>query len=226
MSEKENPSSGMQEDNSDVQPYVDAADRIERTLDAQIQKIQDVDSRAGFITRLVAILLGVIVSVVSVLVTLSANDGGTILPLSNVTAAAGIIASLGLLGAMVMGIITYLSSRQAAGLGHETADMLSEPEFQIAMEDHLKTTLAAYDVALQTNERIIKMNAIRLRYTLTLLVIGVVYGTVTAASLVVGAGGVSVTLLIVTTIVMGTVVWYIITGKYKPKQPQVEDINE
>lgn len=226
MSDGEKTSSQSKEADRDVQPYVDAADRIERTLDAQLQKIQDVDSRAGFITRLVAILLGVVVSTASILVTLSTNGGGSVLPLPAVTAAAGIIAAVGLLGAMIMGIITYLSSEQAAGLGRSTASLLSEPEYSISMEDHLKTTLAAYDAALHKNQRVIQVNATRLRKTLTFLVVGIVYGTVTAASLLASSPSTRITLLVTTTVLLSPMVYYIHTESYIVEQSQEGDNHE
>lgn len=225
MSDSENSSSGVQEADPDVQPYVDAADRLERTLDAQLQQIQDIDSRAGFITRLVAILLGVVVSVVSILVTLSTNGGGVVV-LSPVTVFAGIVAALGLLGAMVMGIITYLSSRQVPGLGQPTANMLSDPDYETEMKEHLKSTLAGYEYALGVNGRIIEVNAARLQRTLTLLVIGVVYGTVTAASVVSDNSLVEVLLLVVVTLIMAAIVWYIHTKRYIVDKPEDEDTNE
>lgn len=212
--------------NPEVQPYVDAADRLERTLDAQLQTVRNIDSRAGFIIRIVAILLGVIVSVASIIATLrlSGSSGTVVFPLIAVFTA--LVAGVGLVGAMMMAIITYLSSQQIPGLGHRTADVLSNPQYETGMEEHIRSTLAVYSYAVRVNGRIIQANAARLRVTLTLLVVGIVYGTLTSGFVLSGGGVIEWLVLGVATAVLGVVVWYIHTERYIVEQPERGDVNE
>ncbi|WP_273837834.1 hypothetical protein [Halococcus sp. PRR34] len=228
MSDSENSSSGVQEADPDVQPYVDAADRLERTLDAQLQTIRNIDSRAGFIIRVVGILLGVVVSAASILATVSTNATGGGLAFSVVAMAAAIVGTVGLLGAMVIAIITYLSSNPLAGLEYQTADLLSSANYEPNLKTHLRRTLGVYAYALQVNGRVIQVNAARFRLSLVALVSGVVYGTLAAALVVAQLGSLVLEggLFGVVTLATGLIVWYVLTERYKVAQPQLEHTNE
>lgn len=226
MSDSENRASEVQEVDSEVQPYVDAADRLERTLDAQLQKIRDIDSRAGFVIRIVAILLGVVVSAASIIATLQVDGSSGVVEFPSIAVFTAVVGALGLVGSMTMAIVTYLSSQQLPGLDYRTAGMLSDPNYETDMEEHVKSTLAVYNYMLWINGRIIQTNAARLRLTLTLLVVGIVYGTLASAFVVSGGGAVEGQLLIVVTAAMAVVVWYIQTEKYKVEQPEEEDIHD
>lgn len=223
MSDRDETASNSEATEDDLQVYVDGADRLERSLDVQLQRIENLDSRAGFITRLVAVLLGVVVSTTSILVSVSTNVNDAILPLNYVPGIAAILATLGLVGSMVMGIIAYLSSNQLPGLGQPTAAVLSHPDYRPEMEAHLKNTIGAYETAMAHNERVLQTNADRLRLTLTLLIVGIVYWTVTAASLVAGPGGTSGLLLLSSTLFLAGVTLYIMTKTYIVPPPQEED---
>lgn len=228
MSDSENPSSGMQEADPDVQPYVDAADRLERTLDAQLQTIRNIDSRAGFIIRIVGILLGVIVSAASILATVSTNSGGGEVAFSVGAAAAAGLAAIGLLGAMVAAIVTYLSSSPVAGLEHQTAALLSSSGYETDLETHLRRTLGFYAYALQANARVIQVNAARFRLSLVALLIGLVYGTLAAALVIVQPIRlvIEVGAFVIVTVVAGVLAWYVLTGRYKVVESKMESNNE
>ena len=124
---------------------------------------------------------------------------------------------------MVAAIIAYLSSNQASGLSEPTARMLSNPDYHPGMRSHLKLTLAAYEIALAQNRAVIQASASRLRVTLTLLIAGIIYWTVTAASLVAGGDRASLLLLVVSTLVVIVVTLYIFTKSYMVLPPQEED---
>ena len=221
------PPEGQDQDvDPEVQPYVDAANRLERTLDAQLQTIRNIDSRAGFIIRVVAILLGVVVSVASVITTFRVSGSGGLVMFPFIAVFTALIGGIGLVGAMMMAIITYLSSKQIPGLGHRTADILSNPQYETDMEEHIRSTLAVYSYAAKANGRIIQANAARLRMTLTLLVVGIVYGTLTSGFVLSGGGIAEWGILIIVSVVLGIVVWYIHTERYIVEQPERGDINE
>ena len=228
MSDSENPSSGMQEADPDVQPYVDAADRLERTLDAQLQTIRNIDSRAGFVIRIVAILLGVIVSAASILATLSVNSGTRMVVFTPVALISALAATSGLLGAMVAAIITYLSSNPAAGLEYQTANLLSSSEYETDLKTHLRRTLGVYAYDLRVNGRVIQVNAARFRLSLVLLVTGLIYGTLSAILVVAQTGSLllEIGLFVGLSAIIGVLVWYVLTERYKVERPEPETNNE
>ena len=212
----------------EVEPYLDAADRLERTLDAQLQTIRGIDSRAGFIIRIVAILLGVIASAASILATVSMNNDGRGVVFSSVAIVAAVIATVGLLGAMVAAIITYLSSNPAAGLEYQTANLLSSSEYETDFETHLRRTLGVYAYDLQVNGRVIQVNAARFRLALVLLVVGLIYGTL-AATLVVAqttSVGLEIGLFAIVSVIVGGLVYFVLTERYKVERPLPENNNE
>lgn len=227
MSDSENSVPGLQAVDSEIQPYIDAADRLERTLDAQLQTIRNIDSRAGFIIRVVGILLGVVVSAASILATVSTNGGGG-QAFSVMAAVAAGIAAIGLLGAMVAAVVTYLSSSPVAGLEHQTAALLSSAGYETDMETHLRRTIGFYAYALQANTRVIQVNAARFRLSLVALLVGLVYGTLAAALVVVQPGtlAIEIAAFALVTIAAGILIWYVLTGRYKVVESETETNNE
>lgn len=196
-------------------PYIDAANRLERTLDTQIQAIRDIDSRAGYITRLIAILLGVVVSAGSIAATL-AVDNGSVPTFSPVTSLMTVIAAVALLGTMMSAIITYLNSHPVAGLEYRTAELLSNPAYETDMDTHVRRVLGVYAHALRVNAEVIHANSVRFRRVLTLLLVGLIYGTATALLLLLGSGSLvleGLAFLVVTGLTT-VFVWYISTGRY------------
>lgn len=220
MSDGEKTSSNSKEADRDVQPYVDAADRLERTLDAQLQTIRNIDSRAGFIIRVVGILLGVVVSAVSILATVVTGSASAV-TFSAVAVVAAIVGTVGLLGAMILAIITYLSSTPVAGLEYQTADMLSTPDYETDLKTHLQRTLGVYAYALQMNGTVIQVNAARFRLALVALASGVIYGTLAAALVVAQLGVLALefALFVLVTAVTIAIVWYILAERYKVEEP-------
>lgn len=196
-------------------PYIDAANRLERTLEDQIQAIRDIDSRAGYITRLVAILLGAVVSAGSIAATLAVENGA--LPhFSPVTLLMTILAAVALLGTMMASIITYLNSHPVAGLEYRTAELLSNSAYETDMDTHVRRVLGVYAHALRINAEVIHANSVRFRLALTLLLVGLIYGTATALLLLLGNEWLlleALAFLVVTTITT-TVIWYILSGRY------------
>lgn len=57
--------STAQPDSFDADAYLDAANRLERAMDTQIQILEGIDDKAEHVTRLVALLIGIVFSVIS-----------------------------------------------------------------------------------------------------------------------------------------------------------------
>ncbi|USZ67632.1 hypothetical protein NGM10_12955 [Halorussus salilacus] len=192
-------------------PYLDAADRLERAIDTQISIINGIDNKAEHITRLVGILVGLVFSVLSLVSNL---DGIEISTTTVPTEIAFTLGILSLLVAMGAAIVTYLSSRFRVGLDYTVGYYLSESD-ETDFRTHVQRVLGSYGEIIEENKRVIEVNSRRFRRTLYFLLVGVLFLS-TAGILHLGdftkqvdwAGLVGTTLLAV------AVAWYILTGKY------------
>lgn len=196
----------------DSGPYLDAADRLERVIDTQIATLDGIDTKAEHVTRLVAILLGVLLTLVSVSARLDSVDA--VPPPPPVTlAAVGGVGSL--VPAMTGGIVTYLSSRVEMGLHADVGHALSNPGFETTEARHLRRVLGTYGHAVERNRAVIETNSRRFRLTLVCLLVGVSLLSV-AASLLVGdiRGAAAWFGLSAAATCIGVVGWYVFTGRY------------
>jgi hypothetical protein len=189
--------------------YLDAASRLERVVDAQLAALDDIDSRAMALMRLVAALLGTVVSLLSVAAAL--GDG---VPTPSPVVLAGVVlALLALVGTLLAAAATYLGSRVVPGVGPELAEeLLADPVSDAA---HLRRVVATYAEAIRANRAALAVNARRFRTTLLLFVTGLAYGTHAAVGFALGVGGVAAVLaLVVVTLALGGVWWYVLAGDH------------
>lgn len=202
--------------------YLDAAERLERVMDVQIATLNGIDEKAEHVTRLVGVLLGVVLSVVSLAV--RAESIRLASPSMTTLLAFGVGVS-GLLLSMIAAIVTYLSSKFEVGINRAVGRLLSRRDYEIEQEAYARRTLGAYSHSIGRNKRVIAENARRFRWALVFLVVGVVYlalsaalyvsGTIPAASrrpllasvvrAAVGAG---------TSLAVAGVAWYVLSGRY------------
>jgi len=119
-------------------PTDDSLDRFERVLDQQLAAIEDIDQKAEHVTRFVTPVLGVVLSVASVLSRLdpAAFDPGW------ASVVAFSISILGLVGAVAGAILTYQSSRIRIGLHHEAARTVANVNLRRRQYDEM--VLRAY----------------------------------------------------------------------------------
>lgn len=154
-------------------PTDDSLDRFERVLDQQLSAINDIDQKAEHVTKFVTLVLGVVLSVASVLSRINpvTFDPG---PVTIVAFSASII---GLVGAVAGAIITYQSSRIRVGFHHEAARTVANVNLQRKQYNEL--VLRAYADAIEQNRDVLDTNATRFRYTLGSLFFGVSYLAIT-----------------------------------------------
>lgn len=204
--------SSDKEADSDIEAYTDAADRLERGIDHQVNIINGIDDKAEHVTRLLGILIGLIFSVLSFA---TQSKFLQVREPSNAAILTFLLGVLFLLVSMGSAIITYLSSRFRIGLHPSVGGYLSEPDVEIEQEMHLKRVLGSYGSILRENKQVIETNSRRFRFTLFFLLIGVLFLS-TAGSIHVGGltdFGAWIG-LIVAFVLAGVSGWYIIGGKY------------
>lgn len=217
--ESQNPISELGESD----PYLDAADRLERAIETQISIINGIDDKAEHITRLIGILIGLVFSVLSLVANLDTVEiGTTTLPVEF----AFTLGILSLLVAMGAAIVTYLSSNFRIGLDYSVGYYLSESE-EADFRTHIQRVLGSYGEIIEENKRVMEMNSRRFRRTLYFLLVGVLFlsaagifhlGELTEQE---SWEGFAVTVLLA-----GGAAWYILTGKYLTLSPTINHNND
>lgn len=199
-------------DHTPIQVYEDAADRLERVLDIQHNIINDVDTKAAHVTRLLGILIGVAISVLSLTHQVEGIDLADATRPTLVSFSLGFVA---LLLSMVAASITYLSSRFKMGMSHNVGKWLSNEDTQTTTKTHLRRAVGTYGYNIERNVPVIKANFKRFRTTILLLLVGVTYlataGVLFAFQIEAGIGRY---VAIGVTISAGLLAWYVLSGKY------------
>lgn len=197
---------------ADVAPLIDASDRLERVIERQLSTIDGIDDKAAHVTRLIGILIGLVFGVLSLAINV---DPGSLPRADLPVKLAFILGMTGLLAAMGAAIITYLSSKFRSGLHFDVGYFLSEPDAETTFDSHLRRVLGTYAEIIEANELVITANSSRFRLTLLLLLVGVLFLSVTGAMYLSQLNGwISWTMLLVA-IGLGIVAtWYFLTGRY------------
>lgn len=193
----------------DAATYRDAADRLRRVIDAQVETLHGIDDRAVSLLRLVAALLTALASAAGV----AASLAGSLPPVNRPAAVAGGLATLGLLTCTAASAVTYLGSRFVPGLGPAVGEELSEGA-PPAHTEHLRRVLAAQAAAIRRNRAALAANARRFRVAVAGLLAGVGYGTLAVALALAGTGPTAGwTALAAATALVAAVWWYLLTGR-------------
>lgn len=154
-----------------------------------IETLHGIDDKAEHMTRLVGLLLGTVLSVLSLAVRAEGIALALPSPLTGLTLAAGLGC---LLVSMGLAIVTYLRSRFEVGPGRRVGWLLSDPDYSITAEEYVRRTLGTYGHVIEKNTAVIDANARLFRQSLVLLLVGVVYLTLAAVLYLgraVGGGG-------------------------------------
>jgi len=195
-----------------VDPRADAARRLERVIDAQSNTLERIDDKSGRIARLLGILLGVVLSSVSVsaqITDLSFASLSTPMWLS-------FVAGIGfLLVSLATAILTLLSSRFRIGLTHATGDLLSREEFELEVDEHLRHVVGTYAYNVRQNRRIIAANAGWFKRCLVCFLLGESYLGVSAGLYLWKPGGPYDWLVLLASIpIVASLVKYVLSGRY------------
>ena len=208
---------------SALDPRFDTANRLERSIDVQIRTIEGIDEKAKHVTRLLGILVGVVLSVLSLGLQ---TDWILLSEVGTLTLLAFGVGIGSLLLSMAAATITYLNSRFLVGLDERAGTLLSDPAVETDSERHFHRLVGGYSHAIEINRYVIRANSRRFRRTQVLLLAGVVYLS-TAAILFVGnfATALRLGLLAAATSITVGVSWHVLSGNYLTVE-EVGGVNE
>ncbi|MCU4973958.1 hypothetical protein OB955_14585 [Halobacteria archaeon AArc-m2/3/4] len=170
MAEKEN---GTEENvpppiETDFEPESDLIDRYERMVQTQVETLNGIDDKAATTMRVVALLLGVLLTVLTLIldvdgITLSRESGLAILWLA--------IGLCSLLFSLGFSVYTYLSSRFLHGPSEDLGRVLAEHHVEV--EDYRSHLLRGYATAIEQNRHVVRTNSRRFRNCLLALMYGI-----------------------------------------------------
>ncbi|WP_336134200.1 hypothetical protein [Natronomonas amylolytica] len=146
----------------------DLADRYQAMLDSQLSAIENFDTKAWRVARLVGVLIGVLFTGVSVFsAEVSVELTVEYLP---VIVAVGVGISA-LVVSLIFSALCILSTVAGFGLKVELADALNEGD--VDEEDYPGLVMKSYSKNIENNIKVMQAKGRRLRYALAALVAGV-----------------------------------------------------
>ncbi|PCR88674.1 hypothetical protein [Natrinema ejinorense] len=146
----------------------DAIERYERTIDHQIALLDGIDDKAQKVVQYTGAVLGLVLTAISIIPRVEGITFGDIPLASQTTLILGIFA---LLGAIALGMITYLSSVIEYGLGGEFGHSVAAGDIESPVYEEV--ILNSYSTTVENNREVINTNAIRFRWTLEALITGI-----------------------------------------------------
>lgn len=199
----------------------DLADRYQDMLDSQLSAIENFDTKAWRVARLVGILLGVLFTGFSVFSSqVSVDLTVEYLPVI-IAVGTGVTA---LIASLIFAALCILSTTAGFGLKVELADALNEGE--VDEKDYPGLVTKSYSKNIENNIKVMRAKGRRIRYALSALVAGI---------LMLLAGGI---LLFVTLeywiqvgflfLIMALIVWilyYVLTMQYSVLENEDEESN-
>ncbi len=160
---------------------VDALDRYERTLDAQLALLGDIDDKAANVVRYTPLLVGVIFTA------LSLASHSTMVSLSGVgvlSRAAFLVGLAGFVTAICAATVTYTSSVKDYGPDAEYGYTVARGDVNSPIYE--RVLLVGYASAVSKNRDVINANARRFRWAIVGLLVGVLYSSLAGALTVLG----------------------------------------
>lgn len=199
----------------------DLANRYQAMLDSQLSAIENFDTKAWRVARLVGVLLGVLFTGVSVF---SAEVGVQVTVEFLPVIAAVTVGLSALVVSLIFAALCILSTTAGFGLRVELADALNEGT--VDDKDYHGLVTKSYSKNIKNNIKVMRAKGERLRYALSALVVGI---------LALSSGGVllfvtlrywiQVGLLVVVGVLIVGVLYYILTMQYSvlEKEKEVAD---
>ncbi|KYH24012.1 hypothetical protein HAPAU_40910 [Halalkalicoccus paucihalophilus] len=147
-------------------------------IDVQIQTLNDIDNKAEYLTRYLAILIALLFTGASFVLDVGVADG-FVSELSLFTTL--VLGLLALTVSVVFSIITYLSSVFQYGPRREFAEDIADHD--IGEKLYAEIMLRTYSDAIYQNKRVVRQNSARFKYALTGLLNGVLFLAILLTSL-------------------------------------------
>lgn len=162
-------------------PEVDLLQRYEQMIQTQVDTLNGIDDKAAQVARLIGVLIGLLLSAVSIILgtDITVNGNRIILFIMFTLAAGAYVVS------MLYAIITYLSSKfeygPSSGLGSFMA------QYGVDEQDYRDALLAGYSSAIKNNRRVVIANSKRFEKCLASLIGGVMFTVGGVGVVIVGA---------------------------------------
>lgn len=202
----------------DFDAEIDLIERYDDMIDTQIGVLKSVDEKAAQVARLIALLLGLLLSAVSLLARVGqpvATEAPTLLLLLTVAVGAYVIA-------LLFAIVTYLASQFDYGPSSRLGVFMSQ--YAVPKQEYVDTVLAGYGETVRHNKTVVVTNARRFQRCLATLLVGVVNTAGSVALLFLGPRshlGVIVVLLSLGSSTAAA--WYIVREEYLTIERELPD---
>lgn len=193
----------------DFDAEIDLIERYDDMIERQVETLSAVDDKAAQATRLIALLLGLLLSVVSFV-----TRTGQTTPVDTVPVFVFLTATVGAyVAALLLAILTYLSSSFEYGPSSHLGAFMAQ--YSIPDDEYVSAMLAGYSETVQRNKAVVVNNARRFQWCLSALLVGVV-NTAGAAVLLLLGGSlyVDTVVLIGSTLVSGVTARYVLQEEY------------
>lgn len=188
-------------------PRTDLLDRYREMTNTQLEKITEIDRKAAATARIDGVISGLVLTAVSV-----GNGLGSVQSLP-VLVATGVGAAA-LTTSLLFAIVTYLSSAFVYGPAPAFGTVLADAE--VTSRDYKRTLPRGYTQPLEANETVVENNADRFRWSLTALLVAILYLFAASVAVVVPRAAYT-TRWVVVAATSGLAVftsWYILTRRY------------
>lgn len=194
---------------SDFDAEIDLIERYEDMIELQVETLSAVDDKAAQATRLIALLLGLLLSVASYL-----TRADQTITVDTVPVFLFLAATVGsYVVALLLAILTYLSSSFEYGPSSHLGSFMAQ--YTIPDEEYVSAMLAGYSETVHRNKAVVVNNARRFQWCLSALLVGVVNTAGAAVLLLVGGSfHVDTAVLVVSTLVSGVTAWYVLQEEY------------
>ncbi|MEZ3116225.1 hypothetical protein RYH80_09905 [Halobaculum sp. MBLA0147] len=196
-------------DPTEFEPEVDLLRRYERMIQTQVETLTSIDQKAARVARLIGLLIGVVLSAVSIVVGSGAEIQTNELLLTAHSAVAGVALSV----ALTQAVITYLSSTFEYGPSSELGSFMSE--HRVTQTDYKNHLLRGYSSAVERNHGVVVANARRFQRCLASFLVGIVF-TATASVVLVATPNrpVAVSTSVMAVAIAGVLAHYVTREEY------------
>lgn len=195
-------------DDEQLDPKTDLLRRYEQMIQTQISTLNEIDDRAIRVSRLITLLIGIGVSIISLVVgtELSVPSSPLFFLWSTATA-------LALLFSLLQAAVTYLSSSFEYGPSSQLGEVISEG--RVVEREYKEFLLKGYSSAIRKNEQVVVRNARRFQRSLAFLFSGIIFAITAGITAVFGQNPAVTAVSIVFTLVISySGYWHVTQEKY------------
>lgn len=153
-----------------AEPECDLLQRYERMIQTQITTIDGIDEKAAATSRLVGLLVGLLLSAVSIV---AGFENVRITFATGALLATVALSVVCFFVSLVYAVVTYLSSEFAYGPTASLGNVLASND--VASNSYRRLLLTGYSDAIRANRRVVRTNATRFERSLAAFLGGIVF---------------------------------------------------